>query len=470
MNVDTNWCSLKVDNEGIYALMCLNAPTGEDETIISPELVQEFLAAQNIVYGINEIVIESMLENVTYGQYVCVAKGVPAKRGLDGYFKFEKDTQDMKKKPLILEDGSADYKNSLNLATIQEGELLAVYIPPTEGSAGQNVYGKVLPSLGRGKDIMPLRGKGIRVDEEKINYYAEYSGHIVMDGNHISIEKLYRVSGDLDIEVGNIRFDGDVEISGDVRSGFEIDTTGSIFIHGHVGGCKLTAGENITIEKGIQGRDACTIYAKGDVACKFVERCHIEAHGNIYADSILDATVIADERVIVTSRTGNVIGCEVYGKRGVIVKEAGNDAGTPTLIRCGLPREDYARASQLSAEIKEIIDKLDSFNRHLVLLESSKKEPREVAELRTKIMRAKIVLSSKRNKRQEELNALNERISEDGNNSFIDVTGTVFEGVRIYIGAYPFIVTEAIKEVTYRRVGATVVSGPLEERKEEKNR
>ena len=468
MNVDCNWCSLKVDNEGIYALMCLNAPVGEEAIEITPALVREFLAAQGIVYGISDVAIASMTDNVSYGQYVCVARGEAAKRGQDAYFQFEKDTQDMKKKPLILADGSADYKNSLNLATILEGELLATYIPPTEGTPGQNVFGKMLPSLGRGKDIMALRGKGIKADETKMRFYAEYSGHIVRDGNHISIEKLYRVSKDLDIETGNIRFDGDVEICGDVRSGFSIDTTGSIFIHGHVGGCTLSAGENITIEKGIQGRDSCKITAKGDIACKFVERCHIEAGGNVYADSILDAYVVAEERIIVTSRTGNVIGAEVYGKRGVIVKEAGNDVGTPTLIRCGLPRADYEKAKALRDEIQEIVEKVTSFNHHLSLLDASNKDPVKISELRTKIMRAKIVLASKKNKRQEALAGLAKRIEEDGANSFIDVTGTVFEGVRIYIGAYPYLVTESVKEVTYRRVGSTVVAGPLEERKEEK--
>lgn len=461
MTAECNWCTLKVDNEGMHALMCLTMPSEEAECNINEKMVTDFISSQGIIYGISLAAVSAIVTNVQYGQYVCVAQGKAAVRGQDGYFKYEKNTHDMKKKPLIASDGTADYKNSLNLATIQQGELLATYIKPTEGEAGIDIYGQSVKSPGNGKDLLPLRGKGIVADEEKMHFYAEYSGHIVMDGSKIYIDKLFRVDGDLDIEVGNIRFDGDVEVCGDVRSGLEIDTKGSIFIHGHVGACKLTAGDNITIEKGIQGRDSCYISAKGDVACKFVERCTINASGNIYADSILDSVVIADKQVIVTSKTGNVVGGEIYGKTGVVVKDAGNSAGAPTLIRCGLPREEYARAAYLSEQISEIDGKIASFNHHLEAIEVNISDKNQVNEVKTKIMRAKIVLNSQKAEYTEELSALKDRIAEDSKHSFIDVLGVVYEGVRIYIGAYPYIVNEAFKEVTYMLHNNVVIASDL---------
>lgn len=464
MTIESNWCTLKVSNDNLYALMCLHSNDNEEELSLTEQIVLDFLNSQDITYGISNVAIQSLLSTAMYEQYICVAKGTPALRGSDGYFKFEKDTQDMKMKPLINEDGTADYKNSLSLATISEGELLAVYIHPTKGSTGMDVYGREIASPGDGKDIKPLNGRGIIREPNSDYYYAQYSGHIIMDGSKISIDKLYRVDGDLNIEVGNIRFDGDVEIMGDVRSGLEINATGNIFIHGHVGACNLTAQKNITIEKGIQGRNSCVIDAGENVTCKFVESCTINAGQNIYADSVLSSTLTAKNQVLVTSKNGNVISSDIYGMSGVIVREAGNDAGAPTLLRAGMPREYYQRAIELNKMIQEVDSKTATFNHHLESIDKALSEITDpkLSDTRMQIVRAKIVLAKNRSEYMEELSELNQMLEKDSENSFINVTGTVYDGVRVYIGSSPYLVNNDYKEVSFRLHRNEVIMGSLE--------
>ena len=456
MNVDSNWCSVKVSEDNMYALMCLHNREEENENQISAEKIMEFLTEQGILYGVNENAVHTLAENAMYEQYICVAKGVPATKGKDGFYEFLKSTEDIKKKPVINQDGTADYKNSLNLAIINEGELLARYIPATQGTEGIDVFNNTVPSLGAGKDLVPLRGRGIVASEDNREFFAQYCGHIVMDGSQICIDKLFIVKGDLNIDVGNIRFDGDVEIMGDVRSGMEIVSGGDVFIHGHVGAARIRAGKNITIQKGIQGRGACEIYASGDVICKFVENCRIYAVHDVYADSILNAFVTAENNVYVTSKNGVIVSSEVYGMVGVTVKEAGNDVGAPTLLRSGLPREFYNEAAELSGKIQEINGKIDAFNKHLKNLQNAGPSEK-VAITKTKIMRAKIVLISKRNESMVRLNDLHDRISRDLTLSSIKVTGTAFSGVRIYIGTLPYLVNEPVKEVVYKVKGGEVL-------------
>ena len=465
MTINTSWCTLKIDNSNMYALMCLHTSENEEEHTLTRQLVLDLLSSLDVKHGINDIAIDSFLEHVMYEQYICIAQGTLPTKGVDGHYEYQKDTKDMKKKPLINEDGTADYKNSLNLATINEGELLAIYIPPTKGTPGINLFGQEVPPLGNGKDILPLRGKGIELKEGTNEYYASYTGHIVMDGPKVYIDKLYRVNGDLNIEIGNIKFDGDVEVFGDVRSGLSIDAKGSIFIHGHVGGCTLTSGENITIEKGIQGRSCCVINAKGDVACKFVESCQIISGGNIYADSVLNSTLKAENQIIVTSKHGNVISSEVYGMRGVIVNEAGNSTGVSTLLRAGLPREYYTRANELNKLILEAENKINSFNHHLEILENTpnKDDNPKIASTRMQIIRARIVLSSKKTEYEDEFNELNAKISEDSENSYINITGTIYEGVRIYISNTPYLITEAVKAVSFRLLHSEVIMRSLDD-------
>lgn len=449
MTKEFGWCTLKISNDNMYALVCLSENTNEEIPVYSEKMVLDILESANITNGINLIAIQSLIENMMYGQYLCVAKGSLPTKGNDGYFAFHKDVNDMKRKPLINQDGTADYKNSLCLAVIKQGEMLATYIPPTKGTTGIDIFGNIVPSLGDGKEVLPLRGRGITHDEEKVHYYAEYSGHIVMDNEKINIEKLYRVNGDLDLEVGNIQFDGDVEVSGDVRSGMSIDATGDIFIHGHVGGCKLSSQKNIIIDKGIQGRDICEITASLDIVCKFVESCTLKADQNIYADSILNSHVVAKNQVIVNSKNGNVIGGDTYGMAGVIVKSAGNEIGTPTILKAGLPREAYTRVNELKSLIKKNEEKTKTFNQHL----KSITEP----DMKTQIMRAKIVLDSQIKEYSEELEELQSRIAADYDGSYVKVTGVVYNDVIIQISAYQHIVHESIKDIIYRVVGSEIM-------------
>lgn len=454
MTKDFGWCTLKISNDNMYALVCLSENTNEEDPVFSEKMVLDILSSMQITNGISLIAIQSLIENMMYGQYLCVAKGTLPTKGIDGHFAFHKNVTDMKRKPLINQDGTADYKNSLCLAVIKQGEMLATYIPPTKGTKGVDIFGNIVPPLGDGKEALPLRGRGITHDEEKIHYYAEYSGHIVMDKEKISIEKLYRVNGDLDIEVGNIQFDGDVEISGDVRSGMSIDATGDIFVHGHVGGCKLSSQKNIIIDKGIQGRSVCEITALGDIVCKFVESCTLNASQNIYADSILNSHVIAKNQVLVNSKNGNVIGGDTYGMTGVVVKSAGNEIGTPTILRAGLPRESYTRVNELKSLIKKNEEKTEAFNQHLKTIT----EP----DIKTQIMRAKIVLDSQIKEYSDELEDLESRIATDYEGSYVQITDVVHNDVIIQISSYQYVIHESIKDVIYRVVGSEIVGSGSE--------
>ncbi len=461
MTVDCNWCTLKTDKDNLYALMCLHAHEGDDAPLITVPMVIGFLNENGITNGIVPVAINALIDSASYEQFLCVAQGIPPARGVDGHFEFRTNTEDMKKKPLIREDGTVDYKNSLNLATISAGELLAVYIPPTEGTPGSDLAGNVISALPNGKDLPPMRGRGIVPGDDGISYFAEYNGHIVMDGSKVYIDKLYRVNGDLNIEVGNIRFDGDVEISGDVRSGLEIEAKGDVFIHGHVGACRITAGKSITIQKGVQGHGNCIIKATENVVCKFVENCEIYAGNDICADSVMNSILTANHQVLVTTKNGNVISSEVYGMAGVIVAEAGNTAGAPTLLRAGMPREYYTEAAELTKLIQEIDSKTNALNYHLEQIEKAESNDSRINETRMKIIRAKVSLASNRKEYATKLQELEAKLKDDSENSFVNVTGTVYDGVRVYIGAYPYLVDTTVREVTFRVHGGQVMETSL---------
>ena len=273
--------SIRVDNRKMWATACLEVPVAQG-TFFTADYVENELYKRGIVAGIRRDVIADMIENPVVGREYVVAEAMNPITGDAGYFEYKVDIRDEKNKPTIREDGSVDYYNSLSLAMVNVGDFLVEYFPAKEGTPGYNIYNEELPAR-KGKEQPRLKGSGFNVSDDGREYYSTTNGRIYLQDDKLIISPVYIVNGDLGIEEGNIRFNGDVEIKGDVRSSLEITTEGSIFIHGHVGGCKLRAGKNITIRQGVQGREKCIIEAGGDVACSFVERCVIKSgNGNIF--------------------------------------------------------------------------------------------------------------------------------------------------------------------------------------------
>ncbi len=457
--MDTNWCTLNIDENEMWATLSLKHPEGEETIQISAEYIENFIKSQGINSGLNSNAIEMLANELRYGQEITVAQGKPPINGNDGYFNFTIPVEDVKSKPVINEDGSVDYYNSLKLAEVREGELFATYIPPTKGEYGHTIFSKLLAPI-PGKPLAPLRGKGFITNEDKSEYRALFDGHIIKDDMHITIEKLYIVSGDLDLDKGNINFNGDVEITGDVRSGLSITSGGNVFIHGHVGGCDITAKKNITIQKGIQGRDRCYITAGGDVICKFVERCSISAEGSIFADSILDSIVSAQNTVQVVSKSGIVIGGKIHGTLGITTKEAGNSYGNATLLTAGVSRDEIQRSVELSEMIEKYDNDLSTLIRQYDSFNNLKpgKNPKKITELKNRIMRAKVLISSNRKTASDELSKLNYKINQARKNSFIHVTGISHAGVKICINECRYTVDESFKDVIYRCVNNEIVA------------
>ena len=449
--METNWCILEIDENGMWARIALKLPEGDEIAHISAEHIEKLIRDQGVSSGINCDAITALAESVSYGQFVEVARGKEAVNGIDGHFEFLIPVEDAKSKPVINEDGSVDYYNSLKLAEVKENEQFARYIHATKGEYGHNIYSKIVSPI-PGKEIPPLKGSGFYADAGRENFYSKYSGHISRKDNTVTIEKVYIIKGDLDIDIGNINFDGDVEVRGDVRSGLSIQSGGSVFIHGHVGACNIEAKESITIQKGIQGRNKCNISAGKDVICKFVERCTITAGGTVFADSILDSNINARQEVRVVSKSGVIIGGSITGMMGITAKEVGNDTETATLLQTGPSKEDLLRSTKLTEQFFKLKEENELLEKQLRKYDSIKDPSKadKISSLKQKIMRAKVVIAANKNKTSDELSLLNEEINNARKNACIHITGISHPGIKICIENNYYLVTEPFKDVVYK--------------------
>jgi uncharacterized protein len=75
--------------------------------------------------------------------------------------------------------------------------------------------------------------------------FAEIHGRVKQEGDTIQVVEEYVVDGDVDFSIGNIRFNGFVEVRGDVLDGFQVSASKGLKITGNVGACRLISHGNI---------------------------------------------------------------------------------------------------------------------------------------------------------------------------------------------------------------------------------
>lgn len=446
-------CNISANH--MWVSMAIRKPEGEEDVTFSTtyllDFLMEYLKEKGIKAGINRVAVETLASYVAYDKEVVVASGKQPVDGADGYYKYFVPLEDKKAKPVVAADGSVDYLNSLEIAMVEEGQIFAQYIPPTKGEYGYNVFSEMIKP-NPGKQIPMLKGKGFTISEDGKQYIAKLSGRIYTENDRIIIDPVYVVKGDLGIEHGNIQFNGDVEVRGDVHSGLKIEAAGSIFINGHVGNCKLKAGGTITIGKGIQGKNGCEIEAGGDVAGSFVEYCNIRSGGKVYANSLLDCRVFARDSVYVTSKHGCIIGGSVNAMQTIEAKGLGNESGTITKLSFGeMPeyRKELNVAKNRLKKVKEDIQVLEGQLEKYDMLDA-KSITKEMENIKMQIVRAKVLRQTEERELGQKIESLGEELQRARRQSCIKVSGVVYPGVMILSESAIHAQTEAVKEVYYR--------------------
>src|SRR6056297_2419159 len=131
-------------------------------------------------------------------------------------------------------------KNLIN--NVLRGEKIVTKVEPSEGEAGKDVFGREIEPPTPKEAKLPRAKNTVRKNN---SVYAAKDGQIVREGKKISIDPIYQVRGDVDLEEGNIDFVGSVKITGDVREGFKIKASGDIEVGGNVGASDLESGGSV---------------------------------------------------------------------------------------------------------------------------------------------------------------------------------------------------------------------------------
>jgi uncharacterized protein (DUF342 family) len=266
---------------------------------------------------------------------VLLVEGIAPTPGKDGSVQLLVDPEPDLPDPDTVHN--VDFKTFSFFRTVCKGERLARILPPEPGIGGMDVYGNIiLPSPG--SPVQPKPGRNTEfAPEDPAFLVASRDGKLnVEDGIPYVVDTL-KVATDVSFKTGNLSFPGSVEVDGNVLDKFAIEAKGDVGIGGVVENGLVVSEGAILIKGGVIGGGEGLIKSKlSSVTIGFIRNQRIESHSNIVVyNEVLNGQLLARKSVLMKSDSHSVIGGHLVAFEAIEIHNAGNEAGTKTILEVG---------------------------------------------------------------------------------------------------------------------------------------
>ena len=227
-----------------------------EEKVVNPFTQEELngeISARSITHGLKQEILNSLLEEPQEGDFV-FAEGHPPGETTHDVVKLITERENKSHADLINE--KIDFREMVEILSVEEGEELASRVPGQQGEDGMKVTGEVIPAV-KPNVFELVAGNGAAALNDGLLIKATNSGSPVVkrSGNryHITVQPVLNHKGDVNLASGNVRFKGDVKIMGAVREGMSVMATGLVEINGMVFESKISAMKGINVKQNITG-------------------------------------------------------------------------------------------------------------------------------------------------------------------------------------------------------------------------
>lgn len=191
--------------------------------------IMYYIKDMNITEGIDYPAITSAVESLDKIEMV-IAKGIAPLEGQNGEITILYNNEIFNS---VKEQKKVDFREMNQIVDVEEGQILAKILPPVQGRPGKDVFGNPIhPKPVHSVDVRASKNVFIKNDE----IIARASGRPTIERRgrlvKVDIAKELVHHGDLTIDTGNIRFQGDVRVKGDVTDSMVVEASGKITIEG----------------------------------------------------------------------------------------------------------------------------------------------------------------------------------------------------------------------------------------------
>lgn len=316
-----------------------------------------------------------------------VAEGVAPLYGKEGQLTFYFDTDPVKVGALD-DSGHIDFKDRGEIPHCEEGELLADIVPSVRGVHGVDIYSNpvLVPEI---PEVNLRCESGVTLSKDGRQAFASTSGQpLLIGGRRLIILQELNINGDVGYKTGHVDFDGNINISGTVQSGFKVKGTNVTALE--ILGAEIEAAGNIHVIAGVSG---ATIRGKGDLKAKYINKSDVITSGNIDIEKeIIDSNVESGGLCLLTR--GKIISSSVSARKGLECKDIGTEMSSPCKIKIGgneILKKDLAdvdkRIKSKKLEIDIVTKKIGELQEkeedtHVVIAELAHIQDRSQIEIR----------------------------------------------------------------------------------------
>ena len=441
---------VKVLPDKMQAIIRIIPPT-EKGKLITKDIIMNELRINGVVRGISEGIINSLINNKVYCKDILVAQGKNPVLGKDAVIEYKFECN-VKARPTELEDGSVDFY-SLNMVNpCKKGQVLAVLIKEVDPISGYTVVGNDLNPKSP-KKLKFKYGKNISVSEDGLSLISEVDGNVSLVEDRVFVADVLVVEN-VDTSTGNIIYDGNVKVNGNVRDGFLIKAKGNVSVNGIVEGAIIEADGDIIIERGMNGRNKGVLKAKGNIISKYFENSKATAGGYIETEMIIHCILSAGTEINVVGKKGNIIGGTISALSAINAKNIGSPMGSATVIKVGVDPEKIERLNFLKSQMTAI----EKEHEHVVptikaiktkLAQGAKLSHEQVTQFK-KLVEDLNIKQNKYKEYEKEVEIINFEL-ENARESTVKVSENVFPETQIFIGNLNYLVKSTIKYACFEK-------------------
>lgn len=352
--------TIKVSPDGIHATLVL----GKAEGLPALESIIEEISTQGISYNrlpderIDEFLQSSPAPEAEFEIAAGVAPGKSKNAEIE--YKFDADPMKIGK---MKEDGVIDFKDRGEIPQVRKDDLIAVKIPRERGENGTDVYGKKIESK-KPDDIKLRCGKGAGLSSDKKSATANFDGKpIKTPSGIIDVLHSLQITGDVGIETGHIKFDGDVQVAGMVEKDFKV-IAGSLTVNELDGG-KVDIRGDLNVKGGIIDAN---VRVGGNLKAKYIRGSKV----NVVGDAVIASEIMETDIEIGGSLLSER--CKIYenniGVGGdLTVLNIGSDVSNPDTITLASGGAYDAEKQELINSIKQQQQAIEKINDKMAALE-----------------------------------------------------------------------------------------------------
>lgn len=436
-----NWSLLvRATSDRLYGFMDL-IPVEEMGRPPNVEEVEEALrpARMTLVDDFPERLLERLesriegLAGIRRIEGLLIAEGFPSGQGKPADVRWF--VQWERTKGVSVADDQVDYRDTGHIVQVKEGDPILEIVPPTRGAAGVDIFGEAIPGL-LGDPLKLEFGENVVYDEASNVLRAAIAGEVRRTALKVWVDSVYRVEADVDFNVGNIDFTGNVQVGGNVLDGFVVRARGTIKVYGSVLAATLEAGGDILIGEGATGRGQGTLQAGGYILAKYLNGMNVRAGGDLKVTNEISncATKVGGKVVI---ERGSVVGGELVALRGLETRSIGTAITQPTVVRIGVDPETDGRRQGILDRLKTVNQQIE---RIFLNLKPYVEDPRKVAGLppsRRDLVRQSLVelagLKAERESHEQDLKGL-EAKHVPPEDLFVNFTKAIYAKSTVQIG------------------------------------